>query len=98
MADTKPHKDKVILITGAGQGVGEGTARYLAARGAILSLSDITEKTVTAVAQSLRDEFPESQAVSHVVDVRDPAAVKTWVEATKERFGRIDGCVNNAGA
>ena len=97
MADTKPLKDKVILITGAGQGIGESTARYLAARGAILSLSDISKTTVDAVAQSIRDEFPDSLAFSQVVDVRDPAAVKGWVDMTKERFGRINGCVNNAG-
>lgn len=97
MAETKPLDGKVILITGAGQGIGEATAKYLAARGAILSLSDISEATVTAVGQSIRGQYPESKAISQVVDVCNHAAVQQWVEETKKRFGQIDGCVNNAG-
>lgn len=97
MAEGKPLKDKVILITGAGQGLGAATAKYLAARGAIVSISDISEPTIKVVEQSLRDEYPESRPISYVVDVRDSISVKKWVDETKERFGRIDGCVNNAG-
>ena len=97
MAEAKPLKDKIILITGAGQGLGAATAKYLAARGAIVAIADISEPTIKAVEQSLRNEYPESRPVSYVVDVRDSGSVKKWIDETKERFGRIDGCVNNAG-
>ncbi|EMR65256.1 putative short chain dehydrogenase family protein [Eutypa lata UCREL1] len=97
MAEVKPLKDKVILITGAGQGIGAALAKYVADRGAIVSLSDISGDTVKAVEQSIRDEDPEFQGLSQIVDVCDPGSVKRWVEETKNEFGRIDGCVNSAG-
>lgn len=97
MAATKPFDGKVILITGAAQGIGESTAQYLAARGATLSLSDIQVKKLAAVVDSCEKEYPGIQIHQDEVDVRDLSAVEKWVAATKEKFGRIDGCVNNAG-
>ena len=97
MADPKPLKDKVILITGAAQGHGEAVARYVAARGAIVSLSDITGDAVKATAQRIRGEYPESEALGHHVDVCNDDSVRNWVEGVKKQFGRINGCVNNAG-
>lgn len=97
MAEVNPLKNKVILITGAGQGIGAALAKYVADRGAIVSLSDISGDTVKAVEQSIRDEDPEFQGLSQIVDVCDPGSVKRWVEETKNQFGRIDGCVNSAG-
>ena len=97
MADPKPLKYKVILITGAGRGHGETVARYLAAHGAIVSLSDIEENTVKATAQSIREKYPDSEALGHRVDVCDDDGVRNWVEGVKKQFGRINGCVNNAG-
>lgn len=97
MAEVKPLKNKVILITGAGQGIGAAVARYIAARGAIVSLSDIVGEGVKAVEQELRDKDPEFQGWSQTVDVCDPDSVKKWVEETKSKFGRIDGAVNSAG-
>ncbi|KAK7745094.1 hypothetical protein SLS62_009958 [Diatrype stigma] len=97
MAEVKPLKNKVILITGAGQGIGAAVARYIAARGAIVSLSDIVADRVKAVEQQLRDRDAEFQGLSQAVDVCDPDSVKKWVEETKSQFGRIDGAVNSAG-
>ena len=97
MADPKPLKGKVILITGAGQGHGMAVAQYVAARGAIVSLSDIVEERVKATAQRIREEHPGSEALGHRVDVCDEDSVRHWVEGVKKQFGRINGCVNNAG-
>lgn len=97
MAELKPFKGRVIIITGAAQGIGGAVARYVAARGAIVSLSDISGETVQATAQRIRDEYPESEALGHRIDVCDEEAVQKWVEGVKKQFGRVDGCVNSAG-
>ncbi|KAI1079738.1 3-alpha--hydroxysteroid dehydrogenase [Whalleya microplaca] len=97
MANPLPLKDRVILITGAAQGIGEATARYLAARGATLSLSDISGEKLQAAGQRIAELFPESQVMTTLVDICNPKSVEEWVARAKAEFGRIDGCVNSAG-
>ncbi|KAK8030054.1 2-5-dichloro-2-5-cyclohexadiene-1-4-diol dehydrogenase [Apiospora rasikravindrae] len=94
MANPKPFQGKVICITGAAQGIGRATAEYLAARGATLSLCDLSfEKGGTAVV----DDDSGLETLKMHADVCDPESIKAWIEATMEKFGRLDGCVNNAG-
>ncbi|KAI0008082.1 3-alpha--hydroxysteroid dehydrogenase [Xylariaceae sp. FL0662B] len=97
MANPLPLKDKVILITGAAQGIGEVTSKYLAARGAVLSLSDISGEKLQAARQRITESFPVSKVMTTIVDICDPNMVEEWVTRTKAEFGRIDGCVNSAG-
>ncbi|KAK8116404.1 uncharacterized protein PG998_004685 [Apiospora kogelbergensis] len=99
MANPRPLQGKVICITGAAQGIGKATAQYLAARGATLSLADLTFEKGSAVVSGEvgSDGLPGLQSMQMNVDVCDPETVKAWIEATVEKFGRLDGCVNNAG-
>ncbi|KAI0596154.1 hypothetical protein F4775DRAFT_565803 [Biscogniauxia sp. FL1348] len=97
MASLLPLKNKIICITGAAQGIGHGIARYVAARGAHLSLADISDGKLKAAARSLFEAAPGSRVFTRQLDVADPVAVEKWVTDTKSEFGRIDGCVNNAG-
>ncbi|KAH8646643.1 hypothetical protein BX600DRAFT_390345 [Xylariales sp. PMI_506] len=96
MAELGSFHGKVVLITGAAQGLGNAIAKYLSARGASLSLCDISTDKLEVSAAELREHHPDSKISTHTVDVRDEQAVKKWVEATKEQFGQIHGCVNNA--
>ncbi|KAI0109348.1 3-alpha--hydroxysteroid dehydrogenase [Hypoxylon sp. NC0597] len=97
MADPKPLKGKVILVTGAAQGIGEVISNYVAVRGASLSLADIQKDKLDATAQRIRESYPDIQVLTFKVDVTNATNVEEWVTATKEKLGKIDGCVNNAG-
>jgi len=88
-------KDKVILITGAGSGIGEASARVFAQHGARLVLTDIDGQAVTKVAESLADEG--AAAVAMQVDVTDEAQAAAQVALAIERYGKLDGAFNNAG-
>jgi NAD(P)-dependent dehydrogenase (short-subunit alcohol dehydrogenase family) len=88
-------KDKVIVITGAASGIGLETARLLARQGANLSLADIQ----SAPLKDLETELQQAgtRVTSHVVDIRDRAAVESWIALTISQFGKLDGAANLAG-
>src|ERR1700677_701566 len=84
--------DKVIIVTGAGGGLGEGIARVCHREGAQVMIADIDGPRAAAVAASL-----ERSALAMHCDVRQDKQLEQLVEKTVERFGRVDGLVNNAG-
>lgn len=88
-------QDKVVIITGASSGLGEETARMLAAKGAKLMLAARREDRLKKLTDSIKESG--GQAVYRVVDVTDRAAVQKLADDTKAEFGRIDVLINNAG-
>jgi NAD(P)-dependent dehydrogenase (short-subunit alcohol dehydrogenase family) len=86
--------DRVVIITGASRGIGLGIARYLGRRGALLTITARREERLQAVARGLAAEGVPVLAVAG--DVGDRDAVHEAVRRTVERFGRVDGLVNNA--
>jgi NAD(P)-dependent dehydrogenase (short-subunit alcohol dehydrogenase family) len=86
---------RVVLVTGASSGVGLATTRLLAAEGALVAAcARDGERLDKAVADAGVDT---ERVLTQACDVRDAAAVRALVDATEERFGRLDGLVNNAG-
>lgn len=83
---------RVILVTGAGQGIGKVYALGLAAEGASLVLCDLRDPA--DVARTI--EADGGTALSRAADITDPKAVAALVAAAVERFGTIHGLVNNA--
>ena len=83
-------QDKVAIVTGAGQGIGEDYARALAAEGARVVVADINEEQGQRVAKEL------DSALFVKVDVGDPASADALAAATVAEFGRIDYLINNA--
>ncbi|KAJ5639419.1 uncharacterized protein N7484_007281 [Penicillium longicatenatum] len=91
-------KDKVYAVTGLG-GIGLAVAKQLYALGAYLSLADISEKTLeTAVHALSASNFDSTRVMTTVLDITSAKAVKDWIYATVERFERLDGAANMAGA
>jgi len=85
----------VVLITGALTGIGRATAIAFATEGARLAVSGRREEAGQALAAELRAMGVEAEFMR--ADVRFEADVRSLVEQTVERFGRIDVAVNNAG-
>ncbi|WP_244931338.1 SDR family NAD(P)-dependent oxidoreductase [Nocardioides sp. W7] len=88
--------DRVVLITGAGQGLGAAHARVLADHGARVVVTDLTAGPAEAVAAEIT--AGGGDALGLALDVTDRAAWAAVVDRVGERHGRIDGLVNNAGA
>jgi NAD(P)-dependent dehydrogenase (short-subunit alcohol dehydrogenase family) len=91
-ASTYPIAGKVVLVTGAARGIGAGTARALAARGARVSLVGLEPQLLEQLASELGPDAAWFEA-----DVTDRAALDRAVAATVERFGGIDVVLANAG-
>lgn len=84
---------KVVVVTGAGSGIGEGAARRFSAEGAMVVLAGRTEAKLARVAASLDPQ----RTLAHAADVSRREDAEALVAATLRRFGRLDVLVNNAG-
>jgi pyridoxal 4-dehydrogenase len=84
-------KDRVAIVTGGAQGIGKAIAEKLSEEGAAVVIGDINEEGAVAAAESLTGEGLGVRA-----DVSQPTDVKAMVDATLERFGKVDVLVNNA--
>lgn len=87
--------EKVIVITGAAGGIGKATAKKLSEQGAKLALVDLNPEAVEQVILELG--LDDSRAIALQANVAKEEEVKAYVDATVEKFGRIDGFFNNAG-
>lgn len=85
---------KVALVTGAGQGVGQGIALALAGEGARVAVTGRTESKLHTTVAQIRERGGEAEAF--VCDVMDAEAIRQCVEAVVARFGGIQILINNA--
>jgi NAD(P)-dependent dehydrogenase (short-subunit alcohol dehydrogenase family) len=95
MDDRASLNNKVAIITGGARGIGAGIARGYASYGARVVIADRKGDATQSIEASLREQGYDVLGVE--CDVRDGAAVAMLVERTLERFGAIDGLVNNVG-
>ncbi len=86
--------DHVAIVTGAGQGIGLGIARRLAAEGCRVVVAEIAEDTGASAANALRALGGDARFVH--TDVADRSSIEAAVATTLEEFGRVDVLVNNA--
>ncbi len=85
----------VVLVTGASSGIGEATARAMAAHGAHVALVARRADRLEALATAIRGNY--GSAVVIEADIADEAQARRAVARTVEEYGRLDTLVNNAG-
>ncbi|MEK9196742.1 SDR family oxidoreductase [Ureibacillus sp. 179-F W5.1 NHS] len=90
-------EEKVVLITGAGSGLGQAAALQVAKEGAKLSLVDLNEKGLEDTKAKILEVAPKAEILLITANVADEQAVQNYVNKTVETFGKIDGFFNNAG-
>lgn len=88
-------KDKVILVTGAGAGIGKGIAQGFAAEGAKVVVNDLNAETGQAVAKAIVDSGETASFVQG--DTSKEADAQNMVKFAVDTYGRLDVLVNNAG-
>jgi NADP-dependent 3-hydroxy acid dehydrogenase YdfG len=89
------NPSKVVLISGASSGIGEASARFLAARGHRVVLGARRLDRIAALAEEIR--AAGGQALALALDVTELASFQAFAAAARECHGRIDVLVNNAG-
>lgn len=88
-------KDKVIIVSGGAKGIGEGIVKVLAAEGAIPVIIGRSEEDNLKVVGEV--EVSGGQAAQFVAELTKPEECEQSIQAVIQKFGRIDGLVNNAG-
>ena len=85
--------DKIVIVTGAGTGIGAATARRFLQEGAFVAVNGRREGKLRETAAG----FDATKVLVHAGDVSDETYVKSLVTDTVARFGKLDVLVNNAG-
>ena len=88
-------EQRIAVVTGAGQGIGAAIAKHLGASGCKLVLVDINNDHLMHLSKQLDDDGIENMPI--LLDVTNKSEIVKSFDAVKERFGRIDVLVNNAG-
>ena len=88
-------ENKVALVTGAGQGIGEAIAKVYAKNGAKVVVVDYNETTAKKVATEINESG--GKATAFIADVTKPEEVAAMVKFTLDTYGKLDCACNNAG-
>lgn len=93
MQDKTSLKDRVIMITGGGQGIGRALAEYAVEKGARVALVDVNEPVLSETVRSIGGEH----AKAYVGDITNEDFIQSTVDNIVEHFGDLHGLINNAG-
>lgn len=88
-------KEKVVIITGAGSGIGAAAAEHFAGKGAKVVVSDVNEQDAVALVEKINSSGGEAIFVQ--ADVSQHEQVEQLVSKTVDKYGQLDVLVNNAG-
>lgn len=93
--NTVDFSNKIVIITGAGNGIGKGIALHYAEKGANVILADIDERAGTQTAARIKEQGGEALFV--LSDVRREKDIVRLMEVAYQTYGQIDILINNAG-
>lgn len=86
---------RIVIVTGAGQGIGREFARQFSAAGAVAIVADLNIENAQSVVAEI--EATGGQAMAVAVDIASRDSAAAMVAAVKEKYGRVDALINNAG-
>ena len=92
----KRFEEKVAIITGGAQGIGEAITRRLANEGAMTAILDIQLEKAQAVAEEILCQGGK-KSIAVAMDITDSQEVKRAVREVEETFGWVDVLINNVG-
>jgi len=92
----KSLDDKVVVLTGAGSGIGRALAVELAGRGSLLAISDVNEAGLAETVE-LAKQAGAKEVRADRLDVADREAFTAYAAAVLDHFGRVNVVINNAG-
>jgi sorbitol-6-phosphate 2-dehydrogenase len=90
-------KNRIALVTGGAQGIGEEIVRNLAAAGAVVFIADLNIEGMQALAQKINAAEKRTAALTVQVNVTDEASVEAMLNTVAENAGGLDLCISNAG-
>ncbi|MBD8034337.1 MULTISPECIES: glucose 1-dehydrogenase [Solibacillus] len=90
-------EEKVVIVTGAGSGLGQAAALQLAKEGAKLVLVDINQAGLDDTKKKVQEVASNAETLLVTANVATESEVENFVNQTVERFGKIDAFLNNAG-
>ncbi|WP_372760043.1 SDR family NAD(P)-dependent oxidoreductase [Pseudoalteromonas sp.] len=90
------HQDQVVLVTGAGQGIGQSVVSYFAAAGANVAAVDINADTLNASVNDINSKVA-GNIVAITANIANSESVRDAIATVVEKFGRLDAIVNVAG-
>lgn len=88
-------KEKVVLVTGGGRGLGEAVCQILSSAGASVIVADIRLELAEKVADEIRDSGKE--AIAMPLDVTNEEQVEAVIQKVTAQYGQLDALINNAG-
>lgn len=94
---TTPFQDYVVIVTGAGTGIGYGLCLAFAKAGAKVALNDMDGKLARQAADKINGEVAGDGVTPYVLDIADVQAVRAMVADVVQRHGRLDVVIANAG-
>ncbi|MFQ4137412.1 SDR family oxidoreductase [Nodosilinea sp. PGN35] len=89
--------NKVAIVTGGARGLGAATCRCLAESGLKVVVADLRHELASELAQEIESSTGQGQAIALDLDVTSPASAMALLDRVRDRYGRIDVLINNAG-
>jgi sorbitol-6-phosphate 2-dehydrogenase len=90
-------RDKVALVTGGAQGLGQAICQRMAREGCHVIVADLNIEKALETALEIQQTYPDRKVTAFKVDVTDEAQVSSMIDAVNSQFGRLDILVANAG-